>query len=112
MEAGNESSEIVISPEIFSPDEDGYNDVLSIRYHFNEPGLVANATVYDSRGRIVQYVARNVLIGNDATLSWNGINLDNEKAKIGIYILYSEIFNTTGTVKKYKNTFVVGGKLK
>ncbi|MEO8148248.1 MAG: hypothetical protein ABI723_11445, partial [Bacteroidia bacterium] len=41
--------------------------------------------------------------------SWNGINPDNEKAKIGIYILYSEIFNTKGDVKKYKNTFVVGG---
>ncbi|MEO8150425.1 MAG: lamin tail domain-containing protein [Bacteroidia bacterium] len=111
-EANTSTSNISITPEIFSPDDDGYNDVLSIRYHFNEPGLVANATVYDSRGRIIQYVARNVLIGEDATLSWNGINLDDEKAKIGIYILYSEIFNTKGDVKKYKNAFVVGGKLK
>ncbi len=112
MEAGSGNENIEIIPRVFSPDEDGYNDVLSIRYHFNEPGLVVNATVFDSRGRVIQYVARNVLVGEDATLSWNGINLDNEKAKIGIYVLYSEIFNTAGDVRKYKNTFVVAGKLK
>ena len=112
MEAGSSNENIEIIPRVFSPDEDGYNDVLSIRYHFNEPGLVVNATVFDSRGRIIQYVARNVFVGEDATLSWNGINLDNEKAKIGIYVLYSEVFNAAGEVRKYKNTFVVAGKLK
>jgi hypothetical protein len=109
--AASTNSGITITPEIFSPDEDGYNDVLSIQYQLNEPGLVLNATVYDSRGRLVQYVARNLLLGEDATVSWNGINLDNAKAKIGIYVLYSEVFSTNGDVKKYKNTFVVAGKL-
>lgn len=109
--ASGTNSGITITPETFSPDDDGYNDVLSIQYQLAQPGLVLNATVYDSRGRLVQYLARNVLIGEDAIISWNGINTDNAKAKIGIYILYSEIFSTNGEVKKYKNTFVLAGKL-
>jgi len=73
--------------------------------------MVANVTVFDSRGRLVQYLARNTLMAESTTLYWNGINTDNQKAPIGIYIIYSELFNTKGDVSKYKNTAVVAGKL-
>jgi hypothetical protein len=100
-----------VSPEIFSPDEDGYNDVVNILYHFDTPGYVANVTIFDARGRIVKKLVRNDLLGNDGTFSWDGINEDNNKAAIGIYVIYIELFDKDGNVKKYKKTCVLGSKL-
>ena len=109
-------TEVTVSPEIFSPDNDGYNDVLSISYAFNTPGMIANAQIYDSRGRLEKTLVRNELLSTSGTFFWDGITDDPEgagklKARIGIYILYFEVFDTKGTVKKYKKSLVVGGKL-
>jgi hypothetical protein len=50
-------------------------------------------------------------LGNDGTYSWDGIDENLEKAPIGIYVIYIEVFNTKGEVKKYKKICVLGSKL-
>jgi len=107
----NNGAEISVSPEIFSPDNDGYDDVLNINYSFDKPGFVANITIYDSRGRLIKYLIKNELLAVSGTFSWDGITEFNEKANIGIYIIYVEIFDLEGNVKHYKKTAVLGGKL-
>ncbi|MBA3972449.1 MAG: hypothetical protein H0X46_09985 [Bacteroidetes bacterium] len=54
---------------------------------------------------------RNELLGTNGTFSWDGINDAREKARIGIYIIYFEVFDLSGTVKHYKKTCVLAGKL-
>ena len=110
-DAGETEDAIEITPEIFSPDEDGMNDVVNINYHFDIPGFVANVNVYDSKGRIVKHLIQSELLGVKGTFSWDGINDDREKARIGIYIFYFEVFDLSGTVKHYKKTCVLAGKL-
>jgi flagellar hook assembly protein FlgD len=110
-DAKETDNEIAISPEIFSPDEDGMNDVVSINYHFSTPGYVANVTIYDSKGRLIKNLIRNELLGINGTFSWDGITEDREKARIGIYIIFTEVFDVSGNVKHYKNTCVLAGKL-
>lgn len=100
-----------ITPEIFSPDEDGFQDVLRIGYHFETPGLVANIQIYDGTGRLVRKLVRNELLGNDGSFNWDGIDENREKAPIGIYVIYIEVFDKSGDVKKYKRTCVLGGKI-
>jgi hypothetical protein len=51
------------------------------------------------------------LLGTEGTLSWNGINEENEKAGIGIYIVYMEAFDLQGNVVKVKKPCVVASKL-
>lgn len=46
-ETGNE---ITLSPQVFSPDGDGFNDVLSISYLFDQAGYTANIKIFDSQG--------------------------------------------------------------
>lgn len=104
-------SGVSISNPLFSPDNDGYNDVLNISYKLDEPGKAANVYIYDSRGRQVRYLIRNEQLAIDGTLSWNGINDDNEKAAIGIYVIYVELFNLSGKVNKYKLSCTLAGKL-
>ena len=101
---------ITISPEIFSPDNDGYNDILNIAYQFTTPDYTANVAIYDAKGRLVKTLAKNELLGTKGSFSWDGIDENGQKALIGIYIAYVEVFDTLGNVKSYKKTAVLGGK--
>lgn len=100
---------ISISPETFSPDNDGVDDVLNISYQFAEAGYVANIVIYDAKGRLIKNLLLNELLGTKGTFSWDGINENNEKAAIGIYIIYFEAFKLNGETKKFKKTGVLGG---
>ncbi|MCB0408582.1 MAG: lamin tail domain-containing protein [Flavobacteriales bacterium] len=104
-------SEITISPESFSPDNDGFDDVVNIAYQFNESGYVANVIIYDSKGRLTKNLVKNEYLGTQGTFSWDGIDENNEKAAIGIYIIYLEVFSESGDVKKFKKPCVVAGRL-
>lgn len=101
---------ISISPEIFSPDNDGYNDILNINYQFTISGYTANVSIYDAKGRLIKHLVKNELLGTNGGFSWNGIDENNQKALIGIYIIYIEIFDSKGNVKSFKKTTVLGGK--
>jgi hypothetical protein len=104
--------EVVVEPETFSPNSDGYNDVAFIHYKFNEPGYVANVSVYDGKGRIVKRLAANELLAVEGEYSWDGLHEDGSKALIGIYVIYFEVFNLDGVVKKFKKVCVVADRLK
>ncbi|MFH0894074.1 MAG: lamin tail domain-containing protein [Bacteroidota bacterium] len=108
----NVSNEITLSPEVFSPDEDGVDDILNIQYLFNEPGYVANIVIYDSRGRTMRTLINNEMLATSGTFSWDGITDRKEKAPIGIYVLYIEVFDIKGNVKHFKKSCVVAGKFK
>ena len=110
-EAGDGSSDVSVQPEVFSPDNDGYNDVVNISFHFATPGYIANVKVFDSKGRPVRQLIENELLGNDGTFTWDGINDDKEKARTGIYVFYIEVFNLNGDVKEYKKTCVLATRL-
>jgi flagellar hook assembly protein FlgD len=100
-----------LNPDIFSPDNDGYNDVLEISYTFTEPGHVATIMVYDAGGRLVRSLVQNQLLGNTGSFSWNGITDDNEKASIGYYLILIEVFDLNDNIKQYKKTAVLGGRM-
>jgi flagellar hook assembly protein FlgD len=85
--------------------------VLNISYNFSEPGFVATIIIYDAKGRLVKNLLQNELLGTSGTFSWDGINDNNEKARIGIYIIFIEAFDIKGNVKSFKKTVVLAGHL-
>ncbi len=104
-------SGVSIPNPLFSPDNDGYNDVLNISYKLNETGIAANIFIYDSKGRQIRHLIKNEQLSMDGVVSWNGINDNNEKAAIGIYVVYVELFNLSGKINKYKLSCTLAGKL-
>ena len=102
---------LALSPDIFSPDNDGNNDILNIAYTFDTPGYMANITVFDALGRLVRNLVNNEMCAVSGAFSWDGFTNDRRKAGIGYYLIYTEIFDLLGNVKHYKNTAVLGGKL-
>lgn len=112
MDEGSSVSELSLEYEIFSPDNDGYKDVEVIHYKLDQPGYLANIMVFDATGRRVRLIANNKPIGTEGSFSWDGIEDDGRMAATGIYLIYSELHHISGTVKKFKNTCVLGGELK
>lgn len=85
--------------------------MLNITYKLDESGKAANVYIYDNKGRQVRHLVRNEQLTTDGVISWNGINDDNEKAPIGIYVVYVELFNLSGKINKYKLSCTLAGKL-
>lgn len=102
--------EITVSPEVFSPDNDGFDDFATINYAFTEPGNIANITIFDASGRPVRYLQKNSLSGIKGNYRWDGLNGKQQKLPIGIYIIITETFNTEGKKRLYKNTIVLARK--
>ena len=100
-----------VSPEVFSPDNDGYNDVIQFSYQLAESGYTGNLTIFDSHGREVTSLMRNSILGTSGTVSWDGTDDKNTKASIGIYTVWFEVFNLKGDVQRSKRSFVLGGKM-
>lgn len=111
MDDSEATDVISFSNEIFSPDNDGYNDVLVINYLLAEPGNVGNASIYDARGRFMTTIMKNELLGTTGVFSWNGVTENNEKGNIGVYTLFFEYFDTKGNTHKVRKSFVLAGKL-
>jgi hypothetical protein len=105
------NSTLKADPEVFSPDGDGYNDIVNFSYMMYEPGYAANFYIYNSLGKMVKHLLRNEILGTSGVFSWDGITSDGTKAPIGIYICYFEFFNLKGEVIKKKITTVVGAKI-
>ncbi len=99
--------EINVLPQVFSPDNDGMDDFAVINYNFPTAGYVANITIFDAAGRPVRYLQKNALSGIRGSYIWDGLGDKQQKLAQGIYIVYTEIFNTAGKKKQFKNTIVL-----
>ena len=98
---------ITVTPEIVSPDNDGMDDFATISYAFPSPGYVANITVFDAAGRPVRYLQRNALCGTVGNYRWDGLGEKNQSLPVGIYIIFTEVFNLEGKRKQFKHVIVL-----
>ena len=108
--AESATTELTVEPEIFSPDNDGFEDVLTLSYKMEGAGYVGNITIFDAQGRTIRQLMQSELLGAEGSISWNGLNNNREKARIGAYIIYFEYFDLDGNVHALKKACVVAGK--
>ncbi|RDC64609.1 lamin tail domain-containing protein [Adhaeribacter pallidiroseus] len=111
QEANATAQVFTIEPKVFTPDGDGDRDFTTINYAAAKNGMVANITVYDTAGRLIKRLVKNELLANQGFFQWDGTNSQQQKAPIGYYVLFIELFNMQGNVQTFKETVVVGGKL-
>lgn len=102
---------IAISPAVFSPDNDGHDDIASVNYAVNDPGYLANITIFDGLGRPVRVLVNNGTLGHTGIWNWDGLNDKGSKLPVGTYIVYTEIFNLQGKRRHFKNAIVLAGKM-
>jgi hypothetical protein len=102
---------IEITPKVFSPDNDGRDDIATIQYKTTEPGYVANITIYDANGRPVRNLVKNATLGLQGYWVWDGLDDKKLKLPVGTYILFTEIFNLGGKKEIFKNVVVLARQL-
>jgi len=95
-EIGDIESQITLSSEVFSPDNDGYEDQLTITYSLDVAGYSGTIAVYSSNGRLVQTLVNNRSLGSIGNIVWDGFDAQNRLCPAGIYIVYVELFNLEG----------------
>ncbi|QKG81074.1 lamin tail domain-containing protein [Tenuifilum thalassicum] len=103
-------SKFTLTPKIFSPDGDGHDDYLIIRYNLPEPGYVANIRIFTANGVEIYRLANNLTLGTASQLKWDGVDSQHRRVDSGIYIIFFEYFNLKGEVHREKSTCVVGYK--
>jgi hypothetical protein len=102
---------ISITPKIFSPDNDGRDDIATIQYAVTDPGYVANVTIFDGAGRPVRYLVRNGTLALTGYWNWDGLNDKGLKLSIGNYVVLTEIFNLQGKKQQFKNVVILARHL-
>jgi hypothetical protein len=105
------TAKIEITPKVFSPDNDGRDDIATVQYEVTEPGYIANITIFDGAGRPVRNLVRNGTLGLKGYWNWDGLDDKGNKLPVGTYIFFTEIFNLQGKKEKFKNTVVLARKL-
>lgn len=101
------TDEIVVEPEIFSPDGDGYDDVTSIGFRFDQAGYTLNIYIFDASGQQVRHLVKSSLAAQEGAVSWDGRKEDGSRAAVGIYVVFVEVFDTEGQVRRYKKPVVL-----
>lgn len=86
----------IIEGELFSPDMDGYLDVMQASYQLAQANCLGTVSIYDERGRLIRTLFKNQLMATEGSFSWNGIKDDQTKASIGIYVVVFEAFSLDG----------------
>lgn len=109
LNAINATIEVV--PKVFSPDNDGRDDIATIQYAVTEPGYITNITIYDAAGRPVRNLVRNGTLGLTGYWNWDGLDDKGLKLPVGTYIIFTEIFSLQGKKEKFKNVVVLARKL-
>jgi hypothetical protein len=107
---GAVSAEVSITPKTFSPDNDGFEDYTMIQIRLSELGYIANITIFDARGRPVKDLAKNASLAATSSFRWDGLNDKFQKVPVGVYVMYTEVFNLSGKKKVFKNTVIVAAR--
>ena len=99
--------EISISPDVFSPDGDGFDDACFINYRFDEAGYTMNVYIFNVAGQLVRHLVKGELVGQEGSTLWNGLDDNGNRVPIGVYVVMTEVFSFDGKVKQFKNAAVV-----
>jgi len=86
---------------------DIYSNDYTIHYKLNSSGYRCRAYLYDMTGKTVTVIANNELLGAEGDLIWNGKRSSGQALPSGIYLIYMEVYDSSGIVKSFKKQTVV-----
>jgi hypothetical protein len=91
-----------LSTDVFSPDGDGFMDVVAIHYFTEHTGSVLSLNAFDIYGNPVRTIIDHASIGAEGNIFWDGLSNSGEQLPSGIYILLGECYDLDGHVENFK----------
>ena len=107
----NPTGTITVDPKLFSPNSDGFHDVVTISLELQSNDNVIDVEIFDNQGRLIRLLKDNFFAGNQVTITWDGITDNGEKGLIGTYIILISVLDAEGNQSQYKEVTVLGGDL-
>jgi len=110
--SANESGKFFyLESQIFSPDNDGDNDVSLLHYELPESGYVINISILSSTGEKVFSIAEQYIGAQQGFFIWDGRNQQGRISNIGVYVYFIELFHPdTGKRKRMKLPVVLSSR--
>ena len=102
------NAKIEVTPEVFSPNNDGDRDFTTIILQ-NEKASKTSISVYDNRGFIIKEICHSELVNQDAKWIWNGLDQNNIKLPISIYMVVIELIDKDGKQEVLRHPVVISG---
>jgi len=99
--------EVSLIPEIFSPNNDGFEDVLTINWNFDRSDLMGSISVFNSEGVLLKVIVNNELLGSSGIKIWNGTDDNFNLLPQGIYIVLIDVLSDDGYINQYKKVVVL-----
>jgi hypothetical protein len=106
-ELPSDGDEVVFSSTKITPDNDGYEDFLTINMNLTGNGNVISISVFDENGNYVRKLAANLFAGQKSTIIWDGTADDGTAVGTGIYIIFITLYDDTGKTEKWKKVCTV-----
>lgn len=100
--------DIRVEPKVFSPDGDGTDDFVLIRYRFPVSGGLSDVKIFDASGRLVRHLEKNSLTGTEGFFKWDGLDEQQRPLPQGVYIVFTRAHHPSGAVREFKQTVVLG----
>jgi hypothetical protein len=108
----NQSANISVNPNPFSPDNDGFEDFAVINYNLSQATAQVRIKIFDSKGRLVRTLLNNQASGASGSVIFDGLDDETHALRMGIYIIFLEALNdNSGIVETIKSTVVVARRL-
>lgn len=108
----DKEAKISVSPNPFSPDNDGFEDFTLINYNITQNLAQIRVKIFDSKGRLVRTLLNNQASASSSSIIFDGLDDEGRALRIGIYIIFMEALNdNSGAVETLKTTVVVARKL-
>ncbi len=103
-----EQMKISASPNPFSPDGDGHEDVTVISLQVPSRTARVELTVFDMLGRKICTLAENHFSGTKLQMVWDGKDDHKKRTRMGIYIVFARMLDdANGLLQEAKTTVVV-----
>lgn len=97
-----------ITPSVIIPDGNGIDDFVIIEYQMGTQSYNGSVYVYDISGRKVCSLFENKNFASKGFLKWEGMDDHGEPLKIGIYMIFIELYDLAGHIEVFKLPIAVG----
>lgn len=102
---------IFIANRTFSPDGDGFEDLLQIDYNFSNTNNLVTINIYTDKGVLVRKLVQNNTVATTGSFTWDGLNDHGMQSKVGIYIVKVDAFTLDGKSETFRKPCVLAARL-
>lgn len=101
------AADFQLEPKLFTPNQDGYHDLLKILYSFAQPNNLVSISIYSSNGYLVKELQKRTSTGVEGFFTWDGTDESGQLMNSGIYIVVMDYYNENGDRQVLRKTCVL-----